>query len=88
MSGPERNPGERRPAAPNALSAGERDELHAVLDSPRFQDKAPRQVWAILIEEGVYLASVSTITGCYARPARSASAARRPPTRPARNRSS
>ena len=52
---------ERRPAAPNALSAGERDELLAVLDSPRFADKAPRQVWAILIDEGVYLASVSTM---------------------------
>ena len=52
---------ERRPAAANALSAGERDELLAVLDSPRFQDKAPRQVWALLIDEGVYLASVSTM---------------------------
>ena len=52
---------ERRPAAPNALSAGERDELLAVLDSPRFADKAPRQVWAILIDEGIYLASVSTM---------------------------
>jgi hypothetical protein len=52
---------ERRPAAPNALSAGERDELLAVLDSPRFTDKAPRQVWALLIDEGIYLASVSTM---------------------------
>ena len=52
---------ERRPAAPNALSAGERDELLAVLDSPRFQDKAPRQVWALLIDEGIYLGSVSTM---------------------------
>jgi putative transposase len=40
---------EQRPAPPNALPAGERDDLLAVLDSPRFQDKAPRQVWAILI---------------------------------------
>lgn len=52
---------ERRPAAPNALSAGEREELLAVLDSPRFADKAPRQVWALLIDEGTYLASVSTM---------------------------
>ena len=52
---------ERRPPAPNALSAGERGELLAVLDSPRFADKAPRQVWALLIDEGVYLASVSTM---------------------------
>ena len=52
---------ERRQAAPNALSAAERDELLAVLDSPRFADKAPRQVWALLIDEGVYLASISTM---------------------------
>ncbi len=52
---------ERRPAPPNALSAGERGELLAVLDSPRFRDKAPRQAWAILIDEGTYLASVSTM---------------------------
>jgi putative transposase len=52
---------ERRPAPPNALSAGERAALVAVLDSPRFRDKAPRQVWALLIDEGIYLASVSTM---------------------------
>ena len=52
---------ERRPAAPNALSSAEREELLAVLDGPRFQDKAPRQVWALLIDEGTYLASVSTM---------------------------
>jgi putative transposase len=52
---------ERRPAAPNALSAAERRELLAVLDSRRFADKAPRQVWAVLIDEGAYLASVSTM---------------------------
>ena len=52
---------EQRPAPPNALSAGERGELLAVLDSPRFADKAPRQVWALLIDEGAYLASVSTM---------------------------
>ena len=52
---------EQRPAPPNALPAGEREELLAVLDSPRFRDKAPRQVWALLIDEGAYLASVSTM---------------------------
>jgi putative transposase len=52
---------ERRPAAPNALSAAERAELLGVLDSPRFRDKAPRQAWALLIDEGIYLASVSTM---------------------------
>ena len=53
---------ERRQAAPNALSAGERERTAiAVLEQPRFADKAPRQVWAILIDEGIYLASVSTM---------------------------
>jgi putative transposase len=42
-------------------AAGEREEVLAVLDSPRFRDKAPRQVWALLIDEGTYLASVSTM---------------------------
>jgi putative transposase len=51
----------RPPAPPNALPAGERQEVLAVLDSPRFRDKAPRQVWAVLIDEGTYLASVSTM---------------------------
>ncbi len=74
-------------AAPNALSAGERGELLAILDSPRFADKAPRQVWALLIDEGTYLASVSTMYRLLRKRGRSVSAARRPPTRPARNRS-
>jgi putative transposase len=51
----------QRPAPPNALSEAEREELVAVLNSPRFADKAPRQVWAALLDEGVYLASVSTM---------------------------
>ena len=52
---------EQQKAAPNALSAGERDELLALLDSPRFAGKAPRQVKALFIDEGTYLASVSTM---------------------------
>lgn len=50
-----------RPAPPNALSETERAELIEVLNSDRFADKAPRQVWAALLDEGVYLASVSTM---------------------------
>ena len=72
-----------RAAAPNALSAGERDELLAILDSPRFADKAPRQVWALLLDKGTYLASVSTMTAA-PRSEQVRSAARRPPIRPAR----
>ena len=54
-------PGAAAGLAPNALSSAEREELLAVLDSPRFADKAPRQVWALLIDEGTYLASISTM---------------------------
>ncbi|MBB6120559.1 transposase InsO family protein [Nocardiopsis algeriensis] len=32
-----------------------------MLNSERFRDKAPRQVWAALLDEGVYLCSVSTM---------------------------
>ena len=45
----------------NALSAEETAELLAVLRSPRFCDLAPAQVWAMLLDEGRYLASISTM---------------------------
>ncbi len=45
----------------NALSEVERAELVGVLRSPRFADLAPAQIWAMLLDEGTYLASVSTM---------------------------
>lgn len=48
------------PVPASALSPGERAEILAVLDSDRFADKAPEQAWAILLDQGVYLGSVST----------------------------
>ena len=45
----------------NALSEAETAELLAVLRSPRFADLAPAQVWAMLLDEGCYLASISTM---------------------------
>ena len=56
----ERPPGPRA-AHPAALSAGEQEQLLAVLNAERFADKSPAQVWAVLLDEGVYLASVSTM---------------------------
>ncbi|MFG1828144.1 IS3 family transposase [Microbispora bryophytorum] len=50
-----------RPAPPNKLTDAEREYLADILNSPRFADKAPRQVWATLLDEGAYLASVSTM---------------------------
>lgn len=50
-----------RPTPANALSQAETAELLAVLRSPRFCDLAPAQVWAMLLDEGTYLASISTM---------------------------
>lgn len=50
-----------RPTPANALSADERTAVREVLNSERFMDKAPRQVYATLLDEGCYLASVSTM---------------------------
>lgn len=54
-------PRQPRPAPPNALSQLERGKLLEVLTSPRFCDKSVAQVWATLLDEGVYLASRSTM---------------------------
>ena len=50
-----------RASPPNALSAAEQDEIIAVLTGPRFCDKSVAQTWATLLDEGVYLASRSTM---------------------------
>jgi putative transposase len=53
---------ERVPAPqPRALSEVERTELRAVLNSPEHVDEAPATVYAKLLDEGVYLASVPTM---------------------------
>jgi putative transposase len=46
---------------PRALSAAERAEVRAVLNSPEHVDKAPAAVYHELLDDGVYLASVSTM---------------------------
>jgi putative transposase len=54
--------GPRRPFHhPAQLSEEEREEVLAVLDAPRFADKSPGQVWAVLLDEGVYLCSQATM---------------------------
>jgi putative transposase len=54
-------PARRRPTPPNALSAAERSAVLDVLTSRRFVDKSVAQTWATLLDEGVYLASRSTM---------------------------
>jgi putative transposase len=45
---------------PRALTGQERAAILDVLHSQRFVDLAPAQVWATLLEEGIYLGSIST----------------------------
>lgn len=49
-----------RPRPPLALTQQERQRVMSHLHSERFVDQAPRAVYATLLEEGVYLASVRT----------------------------
>jgi putative transposase len=46
---------------PRALSEVERKEVRAVLNSAEHADEAPATVYAKLLDEGVYLGSVSTM---------------------------
>jgi putative transposase len=45
---------------PRAMSGAERQAIITALHSDRFVDLAPAQVWATLLDEGVYLGSQST----------------------------
>ena len=44
-----------------ALSAAEREAVHQTLNSERFADQAPREVYATLLDEGTYLCSPRTM---------------------------
>jgi putative transposase len=48
-------PAKPRPKPSRALNEAERAEVRAVLNSDRFQDAPPRQVYATLLDEGTYL---------------------------------
>jgi putative transposase len=50
-----------RPTPANALSVPERDRVLALLRDPSFVDKSPAQVWARLLDDGIYLCSQSTM---------------------------
>lgn len=54
-------PPRRGPRPERALSPDERQRALDVLHADRFMDKAPRQVWATLLDEGTYLCSVRTM---------------------------
>ena len=46
---------------PRQLSDDERDELWAVMHEERFVDLAPAEIYATLLDEGRYVASISTM---------------------------
>lgn len=50
-----------RPAPPRALSQEEKDQVRDLLDSERFADSAPREVYATLLDEGQYYCSWRTM---------------------------
>lgn len=50
-----------RPSPPNKLTEPERQQVLTVLRSPEYCDLAPAQIWARLLDDGVYLCSISTM---------------------------
>jgi putative transposase len=65
---------------PRALMAAERQVILEMLHSARFADTAPAEPWATLLDEGIYLGSVSTFYRSCARPGRPGDGARKPLT--------
>jgi hypothetical protein len=53
-------PGRARPPA-NALTPREQAAVLAALDSPEYVDAAPAQIYAALLDQGIYLGSISTM---------------------------
>src|SRR5208337_2604729 len=50
-----------RPSPQRALSVAERQAVLDLLRAPRFADQAPAEVYAILLDEGVYHCSIRTM---------------------------
>lgn len=50
----------RRPPA-NALTTLEREQVLRLLNSPQFVDAAPAQIYAALLDQGVYVGSIATM---------------------------
>jgi putative transposase len=58
---PTAGPPAPRPAPPNKLTEQERQHVLTVLRSDEYCDLAPAQVWARLLDDGIYLCSISTM---------------------------
>ena len=51
----------RRAPSARALPKSERDQVLAKLLTPRFADQTPTEVYATLLDEGIYLCSIRTM---------------------------
>ena len=51
---PARSVGESPAPSPRGLRVDEKETVRSVLNSERFQDASPRQIYAVLLDEGVY----------------------------------
>lgn len=50
-----------RPTPSNALGEAEREQVLGLLRSPQYCDLAPAQLWARLLDDGLYVCSISTM---------------------------
>jgi putative transposase len=55
------SPDRERPPSPRALTPTEKETVRATLNSERFQDQSPREVYATLLDEERYLCSWRTM---------------------------
>ena len=53
---------------PRALSKAEKEKVHRILNSERFQDQPPREVYATLLDEGIYLCHYGVAYGTQSEP--------------------
>lgn len=56
-----RAPAKDTPGSRRALNCEEKAQVRSTLNSERFADQAPREIYATLLDEGTYLCSVSSM---------------------------
>jgi putative transposase len=61
LAPPVQGPRRARPPSPRRFTEAEKQTVLDTLHSERFQDQTPRQAYAELLDEGTYLASVSSM---------------------------
>jgi len=81
-SRPVHGPRRARPAPANALTPAERNRVLQLLTSGQYRDKSVAQTWATLLDDGTYVASMSTMHRVLREAGLAGERAPRPPTRP------